>query len=174
MDDIKICVIGAGRWGKNHIRTLFELGALGGVVDPDAQQRNKIKELFPQTACFGSLENAFQTNFDGYVVATPPVTHLDLAKDILKKKTPVLVEKPLTLSVEAGMKIQALIKNLDGKLIVGHLLLFHPAIIKMKEMIEDGIIGDLQYIYSNRLNLGVVRKEENVFWSFAPHDISLF
>ena len=174
MGDIKICVIGAGRWGKNHIRTLFELGALGGVVDPDAQQRNKIKELFPQAACFDSLENAFQTNFDGYVVATPPVTHIDLTKDILKKKTPVLVEKPLTLSVEAGMKIQSLIKNLDGKLIVGHLLLFHPAIIKMKEMIEDGIIGDLQYIYSNRLNLGVVRKEENVFWSFAPHDISLF
>ena len=159
MGDIKICVIGAGRWGKNHIRTLFELGALGAVVDPDAQQRNKIKELFPQTVCFDSLENAFQTNFDGYVVATPPVTHLDLAKDILKKKTPVLVEKQLTLSVEAGMKIQALIKNLDGKLIVGHLLLFHPAIIKMREMIAAGIIGHLQYMYSNRLNLGVVRKE---------------
>ena len=107
-------------------------------------------------------------------MATPPVTHIDLTKDILKKKTPVLVEKPLTLSVEAGMKIQSLIKNLDGKLIVGHLLLFHPAIIKMKKIIVDGIIGDIQYIYSNRLNLGVVRKEENVFWSFAPHDISLF
>ena len=71
MGDIKICVIGAGRWGKNHIRTLFELGALGGVVDPDAQQRNKIKELFPQTVCFDSLENAFQTNFDSYIVAAP-------------------------------------------------------------------------------------------------------
>ena len=71
MGDIKICVIGAGRWGKNHIRTLFELDALGVVVDPDAQQRNKIKELFPRTVCFDSFENAFQTNFDGYIVAAP-------------------------------------------------------------------------------------------------------
>ena len=85
-----------------------------------------------------------------------------------------MVEKPLTLSLKTGIKIQSLAKKLNGKLIVGHLLLFHPAIIKMKEMIEDGIIGDLQYLYSNRLNLGIVRKEENVFWSFAPHDISLF
>ena len=174
MDDIKICVIGAGRWGKNHIRTLFELGALGGVVDPDAQQRDKIKELFPQIACFDSLENAFQTNFDGYVVATPPTSHLSLATKILKHGKPVLVEKPLAMSVDEANSIKSVLDETSGQLLVGHILLFHPAIIKMKSMVEDGVIGNLQYIYSNRLNLGVVRKEENVFWSFAPHDISLF
>ena len=129
MDDIKICVIGAGRWGKNHIRTLFELGALGGVVDPDAQQRNKIKELFPQIACFDSLEKSFKTNFDGYIVATPPVTHAQLAKQVLTHKKPVLVEKPLTLSTGEGQNLKPLVENLNGKLMVGHLLLFHPAII---------------------------------------------
>ena len=174
MADTKICVIGAGRWGKNHIKTLYALGALGGVVDPDSQQRNKIKELFPQIACFDSLEKSFKTNFDGYIVATPPVTHAQLAKQVLTHKKPVLVEKPLTLSTGEGQNLKTLVENLKGKLMVGHLLLFHPAIIKMKAMIQEDILGDLLYIYSNRLNLGIVRKDENVFWSFAPHDISIF
>jgi len=174
MGQIKICVIGAGGWGKNHIRTLSELQALGGVVEADPHQRNKIIELYPNVNCFSSIEHAFRSDFDGFVVATPPITHVKLAEQILIQKKPVLVEKPLTLSINDGKNIQILVENLNGKLMVGHLMLFHPAIIKMKTMIQNGMLGKLQYIYSNRLNLGIVRKEENVFWSFAPHDISLF
>ena len=174
MQEINICVVGAGRWGGNHIRTLNELGYLGGVVDPLKEKREKFREQFPQITCFNSLQKSFRMNYDGYIVATPPNTHVDLVKEILKQKIPVLVEKPLALSIEDGLKIKSSLNDLNGKLLVGHLLLFHPAIIKIKKMIEEGLIGDLQYIYSNRLNLGVVRKEENVFWSFAPHDISLF
>ena len=174
MGQIKICVIGAGGWGKNHIRTLSELQALGGVVEADPHQRNKIIELYPNVNCFSSIEHAFRSDFDGFVVATPPITHVKLAEQILIQKKPVLVEKPLTLSINDGERLQILVESLNGKLMVGHLLLFHPAIIKMKNMIQNGMLGKLQYIYSNRLNLGIVRKEENVFWSFAPHDISLF
>ena len=174
MGQIKICVIGAGGWGKNHIRTLSELQALGGVVEADPHQRNKIIELYPNVNCLNSIEDAFKTDFDGFVVATPPITHVKLAEQILIQKKPVLVEKPLTLSINDGEDLQILVENMNGKLMVGHLMLFHPAIIKMKTMIQNGMLGELQYIYSNRLNLGIVRKEENVFWSFAPHDISLF
>ncbi len=174
MVDINICVVGAGRWGINHIKTLQEKGALGGVVDFDLEKIKKIKDNYSKIMIFDNLDSALKENFDGFVVATPPNTHFEIAKSILYNKKPVLVEKPLTLSLEESEDLESICNKLNGKLIVGHLLLFHPAIKKMKNMIDDGLIGDIQYIYSNRLNLGVVRKEENVFWSFAPHDISLF
>ena len=94
MDHIKICVIGAGGWGKNHIRTLSELGALGGIVEADSHQRNKMIELYPDVNCLSSIEHAFKNDFDGFVVATPPITHVKLAEQILTKNKPVLVEKP--------------------------------------------------------------------------------
>ena len=174
MNNIRICVIGAGRWGINHIKTLSELRVLGGVVDIDLEKIKSIRENYPKVISFDNLDKAFGENFDGFVVATPPSTHFEITKSVLYKNKPVLVEKPLTLSLKEGQKLKDICDNLNGTLMVGHLLLFHPAIEKMKALIEDNIIGDIQYIYSNRLNLGVVRKEENVFWSFAPHDISLF
>ncbi len=172
--NIKICVIGAGRWGINHINTLSDLGVEVGIVEKNSQKKTNIKKSFPEMSCFDSLKDAFQKNFDGYIISTPPKTHFEIAKKILLIKKPVLVEKPLVLSTQDSKKLLAIIEKTDGKLIVGHLLLFHPAIIKMKELLDNGIIGNIQYMYSNRLNLGVVRKEENVFWSFAPHDIALF
>ena len=174
MKNIRICVIGAGRWGINHINTLLELGVLGGVVDIDFEKIKNIRENYPKVIFFDNVDDAIKENFDGFVVATPPNTHFEITKFILYNNKPVLVEKPLTLSLKEGQKIKTISDKLNGTLMVGHLLLFHPAIEKMKALIEENIIGDIQYIYSNRLNLGVVRKEENVFWSFAPHDISLF
>ena len=170
----RICVIGGGNWGNKHIKTLIELEALVGVVDINDQQIMKIKKIFPHINHYNSLDKAIEANFDGYIIATPPSTHYALAKKIIKSQKPVLVEKPLSLSVEEGENLKKELKKVDGKLVVGHLLLFHPAILKIKSMIKEGMIGDIQYLYSNRLNLGKVRKEENVFWSFAPHDISLF
>ena len=171
---MKICVVGAGKWGINYINTLSELGVLGAVVEIDNKKIEKLNLLFPELICFNLLEKSFKENFDGYIIATPPSTHADLTKKVLSRRKPVLVEKPLALTLEEADQIYSEIKKYNGKLIVGHLLLFHPAIIKMKSMIQNGIIGDIQYMYSNRLNLGLVRKEENVFWSFAPHDIALF
>ena len=167
-----ICVIGGGRWGQNHIKTLFQMGCLGGIVESNAQRLEELLGLYPVKG-FSNLEQAIAATFDGYVVATPAPTHHSVAKKILEKGLNVLVEKPMTLSSETSKELVDIAAKNDARLMVGHVLLFHPAIKKIKELIDNGKIGYLYYIYSTRLNLGTVRTEENVFWSFAPHDISV-
>ena len=114
------------------------------------------------------------SNVRGFTIATEAKTHFEIAKTIMESKKHVLIEKPITTNSKESNELVALAKANHVVVCVGHLLLFHNAFLKMKELIEQGKIGKVQYIYSNRLNYGTVRKEENVFWSFAPHDISLF
>jgi UDP-2-acetamido-3-amino-2,3-dideoxy-glucuronate N-acetyltransferase len=170
----KICVVGAGRWGKNHIKTLHELGFLAGIVEADSDTRNMFKEKYPGVKTFATVRDAIKEDFDGFTVATPAETHFKIAEFIITNKRHVLVEKPLTLKASEARRLKELAEENNVNLMVGHLLLFHPAIRKIKELIEKGKIGKLEYIYSNRLNLGTVRTEENILWSFAPHDISIF
>lgn len=171
--DKKICVIGGGNWGKNHINTLNKLGFLGGIVDSSELLVNSYKSSYPNCEYFNDIEDSFNSSFDGYIISTPPATHYEIAKKIISKGKPVLVEKPFTLNLEDAEDLNQYAKSKRVNIYVGHLLLFHPAYLKIKELIEDDSIGDIQYIYSNRLNLGTIRKDENVFWSFAPHDIAL-
>ena len=170
----KICVIGAGYWGKNHLKTFNKLNALGGILDLDSKNFDRIKNLYPGIKCLTSLDTALGMGFDGFTIATPAETHYEIAKNIISAGQHVLIEKPMTLSIAESEELVMLAGKHDVKLMVGHVLLFHPAIIKIKEIIQRGLIGDLQYVYSNRLNLGKVRTEENVFWSLAPHDIAIF
>jgi len=163
-----------GAWGVNHVKSLIALNIDVGCVDPDLEKLQKIKSLYPKINCFSNIEESFKKIFNGYIIATPPSSHAELAKLIISKGKPVLVEKPLSLTLSESKEIKSQLIKYDGNLIVGHLMLFHPAILKIQAMIEEGKIGKIQYIYSNRLNLGTVRSEENVFWSLAPHDISLF
>ena len=174
MNSLKICVIGAGKWGLNHIKTLDDLGVSFGIVDSDEKKLVQLKKTYPDSSLFLKIEDAFKLNFNAYIVATPPSTHFVLAKQIIEKKKPVLVEKPLTLNLHDAIELNNLAKANNVNLMVGHLLLFHPAFVKIKSMINEGVLGKVQYIYSNRLNLGSFRNDENVLWSFAPHDISLF
>ena len=169
----KICVVGAGNWGFNHIKTLYSLNALGGVVEPNEDNRNKVKNYFPETNIFSKIDDSFDCAFSGFTIATPVATHFSIAKKIIDKGYSVLIEKPMTLNVYEAEELIKLSKIKKVNIMVGHVLLFHPAIQKIKELIDENKIGKLQYIYSNRLNLGKVRTEENVFWSFAPHDISI-
>lgn len=169
-----ICVIGAGYWGKNHIKTLSKLNALGGVVDLNRKLLIDTVKQYPGIKKHSHLDEALLADYDGFIVATPANTHFEIAKTIIKAKRPLLIEKPMTLSIKDAESLVALAEENEVNVLVGHVLLFHPAIIKIKKMIENGDIGELQYIYSNRLNLGTVRTEENVFWSLAPHDIALF
>ena len=169
-----ICVVGAGRWGKNHIKTLHELSFLTGIVEADSDTRNMFKEKYPAVKTFATVRDAIKEDFDGFTVATPAETHFKIAEFIITHKRHVLVEKPLTLKASEARRLKELAEENNVNLMVGHLLLFHPAIRKIKELIENGKIGKLEYIYSNRLNLGTVRTEENILWSFAPHDISIF
>jgi UDP-2-acetamido-3-amino-2,3-dideoxy-glucuronate N-acetyltransferase len=169
-----VCVVGAGKWGLNHVRTLQSLNALGGVVELNKDIIESVKIKYPKCKIFSNLDDTFNEDFDGYIIATPPVTHFDLAMKVISNKKPLLVEKPITLDYNSSVKLSEYAREMNVNLMVGHILLFHPAFQKMKEIIDDGLLGEIQYIYSNRLNLGTFRTNENVFWSFAPHDIALF
>ena len=155
----KVCVVGAGHWGKNHIRTLYDLGNLGGVVECDQKVIDTIKALYPNTDYFTSLDDAIMAKFDGFTVATPAETHFDLARKIIESGHHVLVEKPITMNSADALFLHDLSIENKVNLMVGHVLLFHPAFQKIKDLIEDGTLGDLQYIYSNRLNLGTKNGE---------------
>lgn len=170
----KVCVIGAGRWGMNHVRTLSELGVLGGVVDSRLEILEKLKLAMPHVFTSTSLDAAINAGFDGFVVATPAETHFEVATEIIDSGHHVLVEKPVTLTVSDAVSLRDRSLEMGVNVMVGHVLLFHPAFKKIKHMLADGLLGDIQYLYSNRLNLGTIRNTENVFWSFAPHDIALF
>lgn len=170
---MKVAVIGAGRWGKNHVKTLHEMGALGAIVEMDEGLRSALSEQY-DCPIFSSLENEGALDYDAYTVAVPAQFHHPVAKQLLQAGKHVLVEKPITLNAADAEELVQIANSNNVQLCVGHLLLFHPAFIKMGELIASGKIGKLQYLYSNRLNLGTVRKEENSLWSFAPHDISLF
>lgn len=170
----KVAVIGAGKWGLNHIRTLNEMGTLAAVVEANPVTQKKIKEAYPDIPCFDSLETPGAMEYQAYSVVVPAKHHFSVAKHLLANNKHVLVEKPLTLVSKESESLINLASQKNKILMVGHLLLFHPAFKKMKQLIDENKIGKLQYIYSNRLNLGTVRTEENSLWSFAPHDISLF
>jgi UDP-2-acetamido-3-amino-2,3-dideoxy-glucuronate N-acetyltransferase len=164
----KICVVGAGGWGKNHVQTLHQLGMLGGIVDVDPRRREELVVKYPQAKVYASVAEALPSRFSGYVVATPAPTHYEVTRLLLDAGHHVLVEKPMAMVTAEARDLCKRARARNVNLMVGHVLLFHPAIRKMRELIEAGKIGKIQYIYSNRLNLGTVRTEENILWSFAP------
>lgn len=177
MAEKKICVIGGGRWGKNHIKTLYKIGCLSAVVESNESRLAEIKSMYQSIDCYSNVESALSDDYDGYVVATPAETHFQIASAIISdrniSKKNILIEKPMTLNSEDSKRLIADAEMNGAKIMVGHVLMFHPAIKKIKETIENNRIGKLYYLYSTRLNLGTVRTEESVFSSFAPHDISV-
>ena len=172
--DRKICVVGVGRWGKNHARTLAELGFLAGIVDSEESTLQEMKQLYPQARLFTNIREAIDGDFDAFTVATPAETHFEVGKFIIEHNKPLLIEKPLAMTLAEAQELKSLSESKQVNMMVGHVLLFHPAIRTIKQLIDSGKIGKVQYLYSNRLNLGTVRTEENILWSFAPHDISIF
>ncbi len=167
----KICVVGGGRWGENHIRTLREMGNLGAVVDMNTARLQELKEKYGM-AVYTDLDEAIAFGYDGYVVATSAETHYAIGKKLLGLGLPALIEKPMTMHIEESKELVEIAKANGANFMVAHILLFHPAINKIKELIDDGAIGDVYYMYSTRIKFGVVRTEENVFESFAPHDLA--
>lgn len=169
-----ISVIGAGYWGKNLVRNFYELGVLKNVCDSDNESLEKIKSVYSQIEVTHDLDVVFDDEkIKGVVIATPAVTHYKIVKKALLKNKDVFVEKPLALKVKESDELIKLAESKKRILMVGHLLLYHPAIIKLKELIDSGFLGKIRYIQSNRLNFGKLRTEENILWSFAPHDISV-
>ena len=170
----RIGVVGAGYWGKNLIRNLYKLGHLYKVCDVDECACKAVEEQYPGVESLNEYEEILaDPDLDGIVLSTPAITHYEMARDALRAGKHVFVEKPLALRVEDGEELVELAGRTNRILMVGHILQYHNAVIKLKEMIGSGELGKIQYIYSNRLNIGKIRAEENILWSFAPHDISV-
>ena len=169
-----IVVVGCGYWGKNLVRNIHQLNALHSVVERLPSGRAMAKELVPGVAVHEFMEEVLaDPQVAGIMIATPAATHYELARLALEAGKDVFVEKPLTLEVAASRDLVARAAKGGRLLMVGHLLEYHPALVKLGEMIASGELGKLYYIISNRLNLGKVRTEENALWSFAPHDIAV-
>ncbi len=169
-----IGLVGFGYWGKNLFRNLYEMEVLHTACDLDAGVIAEHKEKFPvinYTTSFDAVIN--NESIDSVVIAAPAATHYNLVKQSLLKGKNVFVEKPLALTAKEGEELVEIAEKESLVLMVGHILQYHPAIIKLKEIISSGELGKMQYIYSNRLNIGKLRTEENILWSFAPHDISV-
>lgn len=171
---LKIAVIGAGYWGKNLVRNFAGLGALSAVCDSNTDTLRALGEQYPLCRTFMSYAEVLRDEtIRAVAIATPAEGHANAVREALLAGKDVFVEKPLCLSVKEGEELVTLAKKQSLILMVGHLLWYHPAVLKLKELIRAGELGRIQYIYSNRLNLGKIRREENILWSFAPHDISV-
>jgi len=169
-----IALVGAGYWGKNLVRVFFELGVLKIICDLNEKNLLDRKKEFPALETTGDYNSILADDeIKAVVIATPAATHYDVCKKAMLAGKDVFVEKPLALKVKDAEELVQIAQKNERILMVGHLLLYHPAVVKLKELISKGELGDIRYIYSNRLNFGKLRKEENVLWSFAPHDISV-
>jgi UDP-2-acetamido-3-amino-2,3-dideoxy-glucuronate N-acetyltransferase len=169
-----LAVVGCGYWGKNLVRNFYDLGVLAVVCDYDEQRLAALRSQYGGIKTTASFEEVLRNPaIQSVVVATPAPLHARMVREAILAGKDVLVEKPLALSESEGEEIVSLAQQRERVLMVGHLLWYHPAVLKLKALIEQGDLGRLQYIYSQRLNLGRIRREENILWSFAPHDISV-
>ncbi len=171
---LKVAVIGAGYWGKNLVRVFNELGTLKLICDTNKNALKIQSANFPGIETTNSLTRVLQDeNIDAVAISSPAATHYKITKLALLHKKHVFVEKPIALTSREGEELRELAKEASRILMVGHILYYHPAIIKLKSLITEGKLGRIRHIYSNRLNIGKLRTEENILWSFAPHDISV-
>ncbi len=172
-ETVSVAVIGCGYWGKNLVRNFDQLGALRMVCDPTPAGQALAVETAPEVDVIDRIEEAFSTNIEGIVIATPAETHYQLASQALNAGKDVFVEKPLALTYEQGAELVDMAAKQNRILMVGHVLEYHPAVVRLFELVQSGELGQIRYIYSNRLSLGKIRREENILWSFAPHDIAV-
>jgi UDP-2-acetamido-3-amino-2,3-dideoxy-glucuronate N-acetyltransferase len=168
-----IAVIGCGYWGKNLVRNFHGLGVLKAVCDVSPSTLEEIKKAY-NVSTTDKIESILNDqDIKAVVISTPAAQHYQLTKEALLAGKHVFVEKPLALTYKEGEELVQLAKENNKVLFVGHILQYHPAVVRLKELINQGLIGRIQYIYSRRLSLGKIRREENILWSFAPHDISI-
>ncbi len=171
---MKVAVIGCGHWGRNLVRVFHELGTLAAVCDVQPRVLAEIEKHYSGIRLVPNMKFLLDDpGVDALVIATPAESHYRLARACLEGGKDTFVEKPLALRSSEAEKLIELAQAGGRMLMVGHLLRYHPAIIRLKQLCEQGELGHIEYVYSNRLNLGKVRREENALWSFAPHDVSV-
>ena len=169
-----VAVVGSGYWGENLVRNFHALGVLRAICDHDPERRARQPETLPGVTFTGAFDEVLADRaVHAVAIATPPATHYALARAALERGRDVFVEKPLASSVGECEELIARADRGGRILMVDHILRYHPAVKKLQGLVTDGALGEIRYLYSNRLNIGKLRKEENILWSFAPHDISV-
>jgi len=174
--DIRVGVVGLGYWGPNLARNFDRLPGveLAYCCDLDEKNLAKARGQFPRAIVTDSLDELLgDPGLDAVVVATSVPTHYELGKRVLEAGKHAMIEKPMALRARDAEDLVATAKDRGRLLMVGHLLEYHPGVRKVKELLDAGELGKVLYIYSNRLNLGKVRADENALWSLGPHDISV-
>lgn len=170
----RVCVAGCGYWGKNLVRNFHQLGSLAGLFDVDASRAQALAASCGGVPVYAGFEEALaDPSIQAIAIATPAEQHAPMAISALRAGKDVFVEKPLALTAGDGRLMEETAARQNRLLMVGHLLLYHPAIHAIRRLLDTGELGKLEYIYSNRLSMGKIRQEENALWSFAPHDISI-
>jgi predicted dehydrogenase len=173
---VGIAVVGAGAWGKNHIRVFSEIPEvyLKYICDKDSSKLSLLKKSYPHATMIERAEPILNDpEIKGIVIASSAISHFPLAKEALSSGKDVLVEKPMALTLEDAKELVRLARENGRILMVGHLLIYHPVINRLKELVDSGELGKIFYIYTQRVNLGIIRQDENALWSFAPHDLSV-
>jgi len=170
-ENVRVGVVGCGYWGRNLVRNFHKLGALAAVCDVDAGTLEEVRRTYSVFVTDRYEELLGMPELHAVVIAAPAARHYELAKKALLRGKDAFVEKPLALRLEEGSELVDIARRHSRVLMVGHLLHYHPAIAELRRMIEVGELGRVEYISSSRLNLGKLRTEEDILWSFAPHDI---
>lgn len=174
MTRVRVAAIGAGNWGRNHVRNLVTLPDvdLVAICDKSDQRRAALRRQYPGVHVTEDCDEALDSA-DAAVIATPASSHAALTIQAIERGLPVLVEKPFALSVREAESVAELSESRAVPVVTGHLLLFHPAVERLAQLVESDALGDLYYLYSQRVNLGQVRPDENALWSFGPHDVAV-
>jgi len=172
---INVGVVGCGYWGSKHIRVFSELegAVLRMVCDPNTDAVRKARAQYPTVATTSDLRELLASDIDAVVVATPVSTHYEVAKKALEYEKHVLVEKPITSNSREALELINLAEQRDRVLMVGHTFMYHPAVDFLRQLVQSGELGQVYYIDTARLNLGLLRPDINVLWDLAPHDTSI-
>lgn len=172
--EVEVALIGAGNWGRNLVKNFHHLGVLAAVVDEDERRLHEVGKDYPDVKLLNSTDDVWDMPVSAVAIATPAPTHYALAKTALMAGKDVFVEKPLALRATEAEELSSLARENSCLLMVGHLLLYQPAIRWIKDFIDQGNLGNLYSLHEERLNLGRARAVENALWSLGVHDVAIF
>ncbi len=169
-----IAVIGCGLWGKNIVRNFYNLNALHTVCDLDIENLKKLKVDYPEIEITTDVNDVIENkDITGVIVVTPSHTHYKIVRAMLMAGKHVYVEKPISTVAEEARQLTLLAEEKGLVLMVGHLLLYHPAVNRLRMLVKDGVFGEVKYIQSDRLNINHFKNDRSVMWDLAPHDVSM-
>lgn len=174
MSACKVAILGAGIWGKNLVRNFYNLNYLHTVCDMDEENRKKIAADYPEVHLTPNFSEVLANKeINAVVIATPSHTHFELVKAALEAGKHVYVEKPIATASAEVLILKEIADSKNLVLMVGHLLLYHPAVNRLKMIVKSGELGDIKYVQSDRLNINYFKNDRSVMWDLAPHDVSM-